>query len=155
MSKLIKEYLSLLKKELLNSDRATIQDALADAEEHFALALEAELENQPEAAEEDLLPAIIEDYGSPEETAAAYFEIESRVRPALSYASQSPEGLLAKFFGIYADPKAWGSMLYMLISILTGTLYFSWVVTGFSTSASFALFIFGLPVAVLFMFSQL
>ena len=37
----IEEYLNLLKIKLAGSDRATIQDALADAEEHLRAALES------------------------------------------------------------------------------------------------------------------
>ncbi|MCX6068095.1 MAG: sensor domain-containing protein [Chloroflexi bacterium] len=41
----------------------------------------------------------------------------------------------------------------MLISFITGVFYFTWAVTGLSLSISFALFIFGLPVALLFLLS--
>jgi hypothetical protein len=41
----------------------------------------------------------------------------------------------------------------MLIAFVTGVLYFSWAVTGLATSISFALFIFGLPFALLFLLS--
>ncbi len=40
MIKSIDQYLSLLKQELAGSDRATIQDALSDAEEHLRNALD-------------------------------------------------------------------------------------------------------------------
>jgi hypothetical protein len=36
---------------------------------------------------------------------------------------------------------------------VTGVAYFTWVVTGLSLSVSFAIFIFGLPVALLFLLS--
>ena len=39
MIKSIEEYLELLKTELKDSDTATVQDALADAEEHLRAAL--------------------------------------------------------------------------------------------------------------------
>ncbi|MBT3240203.1 MAG: sensor domain-containing protein [Chloroflexi bacterium] len=153
MSKLIKQYLTLLKRELTGTDRATIQDAQSDAEEHLNMALQSELEKYPDKSPEDLLPKIIEEYGSPEETAAAYTQIEARIRPALSYSNQTGGGGFSRFFGIFADPKAWGALVYMLISLVTGPLYFTWAVAGLSTSFAFALFIFGLPVAVIFMFS--
>ena len=41
----------------------------------------------------------------------------------------------------------------MLISIMTGTLYFSWAVTGLSTSLSVMILIIGIPVAILFLLS--
>ena len=48
---------------------------------------------------------------------------------------------------------AWGSFLYMIISIIIGTVYFTWAVYGISLSLIFALFIFGLPFSVLFILS--
>ena len=39
MTKSIEEYLDQLKAELKDSDIATIQDALSDAEEHLRMAL--------------------------------------------------------------------------------------------------------------------
>ena len=57
------------------------------------------------------------------------------------------------FLGVYDDPRAWGSLLYMLISIVTGIVYFTWVVTGLSLSLSLAIFIFGLLIAVFFIVS--
>ena len=41
----------------------------------------------------------------------------------------------------------------MLIAFVTGIIYFTWAVTGLSLSVSLAVFIFGLPVALLFLLS--
>ena len=154
MTKTIDEYLDALKNELKGSDNATIQDALADAEEHLTTALALSRENQPDLDEVDALQQIIEQYGTPEETAAAYVEVERRTFPGLVPATAKKQGSpLGRFFGIYADPRAWGSLLYMLIAFVTGVAYFSWAVTGLSVSISFAIFIFGLPVALLFLLS--
>jgi hypothetical protein len=60
---------------------------------------------------------------------------------------------LGRFFGVYGDPRAWGSVLYMLISLITGTLYFSWAVTGLSLSLSMIIMIFGIPLAALIFLS--
>ncbi|MBT7072082.1 MAG: hypothetical protein HN855_03945 [Anaerolineae bacterium] len=70
----VEEYLDALKQEMQGTDNATIQDALVDAEEHLRTALENDA---------DTLAAIIEQYGTPEETAAAYAEVERRTAPAL------------------------------------------------------------------------
>lgn len=154
MTKTVEEYLQALKEELKDRDSATIQDALADAEEHLRTALESTRENQPDLNKADALIQIIEHYGTPEETAAAYVEVERRTSPGLGPAtvskSRSPFG---RFFGIYADPRAWGSLFYMLSAFATGIIYFTWVVTGLSLSVSFAIFIFGLPVSLLFLLS--
>ena len=154
MTKSIEEYLDALKQELTGSDNATIQDALADAEEHLSTALEALRKNQPELDEKDALQQVIEQYGIPDETAAAYVEVERRTNPGLVSATAKKQGSsLGSFFGIYTDPRAWGSLLYMLIAFVTGIAYFTWAVTGLSVSVSFAIFIFGLPVALLFLLS--
>jgi hypothetical protein len=150
----IKQYLDALRTELNGSDPATIQDALSDAEDHLFSALEGARGDKPKLKEADAIGSIIAAYGSPAETAAAYREIEARVPPALASAgTTSGKPIFARFFGIYADPKAWGALVYLLISLLTGILYFSWAVIGTSTSLAFALFIFGLPLAAFFLLS--
>jgi hypothetical protein len=154
VTKSIEEYLRALRSELKGSDAATIQDALADAEEHLRTALESLREKKPDLQEAEALAAIVEQYGSPEETAAAYVEVERRTPPGLGRAAGArPHSPLERFFGVYGDPRAWGALLYLLIALVTGTVYFSWAVTGLSLSISFALFIFGLPFAVLFLLS--
>lgn len=120
MIKSIEEYLDLLKAELNGSDAATIQDALADAEEHLRAAFTSLREKQAEIPEEEALRQIIEQYGSPEETASAYKEVERRTSPQL--ASELPKNTspLSNFFGVYTDARAWGALLYMLIAFVTG-----------------------------------
>lgn len=153
MIKSVEEYLEALRTELKGSDAATIQDALADAEEHLRAALVNLREQQPDLSEQETLTQVIEQYGSPEETASAYAEIERRMVPQLGPENPKPQSALARFFGVYMDARAWGALLYMLIAFVTGILYFTWAVTGLATSISFALFIFGLPFALLFFLS--
>lgn len=150
----VNEYLAALEKEMQGIDSATMQDALTDAEEHLHTALETARESQPELDATTVLPAIIEQYGSPAETAAAYAEVERRMSPRLAPSmNKKQRSVLGRFFGVYADPKAWGALLYMLIAFVTGVIYFSWAVTGISLSLSLALFIFGLPLMLLFLLS--
>ncbi|HEY93525.1 MAG TPA: hypothetical protein G4O15_01120 [Dehalococcoidia bacterium] len=162
MIKTIEEYLSKLKKELSGCDRATIQDALSDAEEYLRTALDKEMEDTA-LSETEALSMIIEKYGSPEETAAAYREIESRLTPAL--VAQKPqssdskpvqkqkEGFIKSFFGVFTDPLTWGSFLYLVISIATGIFYFTWIVAGLSLSGGLLVLIIGLPFLGLFILS--
>lgn len=153
-NKTIETYLKDLRKALNGVDRATLQDALSDAEEHLSTALENALEENPETNEANAVTKIIASYGTPEETAAAYQEIEARVQPTLAGRPESSEGnFLSRFFGIFGDPKAWGAFLYLFIAFATGIIYFTWAVTGLSLSVSFAIFIFGLPFAAFFMIS--
>ena len=153
MVKSVEEYLNALRDELKGSDSATIQDALADAEEHLRAALTSLREKQPDMSEQEALAQVIEQYGSPSETASAYMEVERRTLPQLERETVKSESALSQFFGVYVDARAWGALLYMLIAFVTGVFYFTWAVTGLATSISFALFIFGLPFALLFFLS--
>jgi len=148
----VEEYLDALKVEMKGSDSALMQDAQADAREHLSTALEMACEANSELKEADALKIIVDEYGTPEETASAYREVERRTSPSLKPTAKS-RSVLSRFFGIYEDPKAWGSLLYMLISLVTGIVYFTWAVTGLSLSLSLAIFIFGLLFAIFFIFS--
>ena len=153
MNKQIEQYLNELRKALVGSDPATVQDAVADAHEHLHTALSAMQADSPDLDEAEALAEIIAEYGAPEEIAAAYEQVETFLTP-YQVAGKKPNGhWLAQFFSIYADPRAWGSFLYMVIALITGTLFFTWAVTGLSLSLTLALFIFGLPFSVLFLLS--
>jgi len=148
----IEEYLDALKIEMQGSDSALLQDALADAREHLSTALAVARESNAELNEADALKTIVDEYGTPEETASAYKEVERRTSPSLKQ-TVKPQSWFVHFFGVYADARAWGALLYMLIAFLTGIFYFTWAVTGISLSVSFVIFIFGLPLALLFLLS--
>jgi hypothetical protein len=152
MYKTIDAYLDALKGELKDADPALLQDALSDAREHLATALEAARAANPAVGAEEALQSIVEEYGSPEETASAYKEIERRMSPVLKQAVK-PRSAFGRFFGVYADPRAWGGLLYMFIAFITGVFYFTWAVTGVSLSVSLLIFIFGFPIALLFLLS--
>lgn len=148
----IEEYLDALKNEMKDADPALAQDAQADAREHLSTALMVAREMNPETSEVDALGKIIDEYGTPEETASAYREVERRTSPVLKQAVK-PRSALGYFFGVYTDPRAWGALLYMFIAFVTGIFYFTWAVTGVSVSVSFLIFIFGFPFALLFLLS--
>jgi hypothetical protein len=164
----VEQYLAELKKALSGSDRATVQDALSDAEEYLRNALDS-YASDPNASPAERLQLIVEKYGTPAEVAAAYKEIESRTPPAFSPpapkaseprptpaavpAAPDARPFIARFFGVYAEPRAWGSLFYLLFSLATGIIYFTWVVTGVSLSAGLLVLIIGLPIAGLFLLS--
>lgn len=148
----IEEYLNALKIEMKDADAALVQDAQADAYEHLSTALSVAREANSEIGEADALKKIIDEYGSPEETASAYREVERRTSPALKQVVK-PRSALGRFFGVYTDPRAWGALFYMLIAFVTGIFYFTWAVTGISLSISLLIFIFGFPIALLFLLS--
>lgn len=153
----IDDYLAQLRRALEGADRAMIQDALSDAEEH----LRAECAARPGESEEAVLRAIAGSYGSPEDVAAAYRETERTVqaafaptRPAVAGASAaaaaSPPGALRRFFSIWGDARSWTSLVFMLLSLVTGIFYFTVVVTGVSLSLGLAILIIGVPFFVAF-----
>lgn len=148
----IEDYLEALKNEMKDADLALAQDAQADAREHLSTALMMVRETNPEISEAEALKKIIDEYGTPEETASAYKEVERRFSPDFQPVLKPRSGL-DSFFGVYTDPRAWGALLYMLIAFVTGIFYFTWAVTGVSISLSFLIFIFGFPVALLFLLS--
>jgi uncharacterized membrane protein len=117
-------YLKSLKDALKGCDSATIQDALSDAEEHLRTAIEKGLEESDKVVEADILSNIIEKYGSPDEIASAYRDIEDRIRPAFARTPvSSNKSILSRFFGIFADAGAWGSLIYMIFALVTGIIY--------------------------------
>lgn len=165
--KTIPEYLDLLRAALAGKDPALVQDALYDAEEY----LRAELAEHPEQDEASVLEKVATSYGAPEEVAEIYNEREIVVseafrspRASISPTKNSagvasvgvsvnnkPQNPIAWFFGVAADPRAYAALFYMLLSLATGTFYFSWAVTGLSMSVGFMILIIGIPFAVLFM----
>ncbi len=60
---------------------------------------------------------------------------------------------LGKIFGVYGDGRTWRALLFMLLSLVTGVVYFTWAVTGISLSVSFLILIIGVPFAILFLLS--
>ncbi len=60
---------------------------------------------------------------------------------------------LGRIFGVYGDGRTWRALLFMLLSLVTGIVYFTWAVTGLSLSVSFLILIIGVPFAILFLLS--
>lgn len=145
--KTIDEYLDQLRAALSNADPALSQDALYDAEEY----LRSELAEHPEWDEATMLANVAKSYGAPEEVADIYRDKEVQVETALrappTPVRRTPWG---KFFGVLADPLAYSSLFYMILSLATGIFYFTWTVTGLSLSLGLCILIIGLPFAVLF-----
>jgi uncharacterized membrane protein len=154
MSRTLDTYLADLKAQLAGTDPATIQDALADAEDHLRSALEQGLRDKPGANEEEVMAGILEHYGTAAEVAKAYREIEVRLTPPFArQAVREERSPLMRFFGVVGEPQAYGALLYMLIALVTGIVYFTWAVTGVSLSLGLMVLVIGLPFFGLFMFS--
>jgi uncharacterized membrane protein len=140
----IDEYLKQLRAALAGADPALIQDALYDAEEY----LRAEVASYPEKSEADVLELIATTYGAPDEVATAYRDTEAKVtaalRPVAPKSAASPSAL-RRFFSVYSDSRAYMSLFYMLLTLVTGIVYFVFVVVGLSLSAGLAVLVIGLP----------
>lgn len=76
----IEEYLDLLRKELQGCDPVIIADAISATEEHLRMALTADTD----------LESVIAKYGSPEEVAAGYKDLEER--PSARSQPERPDG---------------------------------------------------------------
>jgi hypothetical protein len=169
----IDTYLRELRSALEGADPALAQDALFDAEEHLSAELASIVERrsgQPAEIEAEFA-AVVERYGSPEEVAAAYLANDGIVTSAgkpttplpteesvasanggpASVAPAPGAGLWRRFFGVAADAATYRALLYLLFSLVTGTFFFTVVVTGLSLSAGLLVLIIGIPFALGFL----
>ena len=143
----IPAYLERLRQALQGCDPALAQDALYDAEDY----LRSELAANPGKSEAEVIAAVAGSYGAPDEVADIYRDTETRVQTALRPPPPPPrKSVLGRFFGVLVDPHTYGSLFYMLLSLATGTFYFTWAVTGLSLSLGLAILIIGIPFAILF-----
>ena len=143
----IPQYLDRLRAALADADPALVQDALYDAEEY----LRSELSENPGRSEAEVIAAVASSYGAPDEVADIYRETEARVqtalKPPLPPKRHSAPG---RFFGVAADPRTYASLFYMMLALVTGIFYFTWVVAGLSLSLGLAITIIGIPLLILF-----
>jgi uncharacterized membrane protein len=147
-------YLRQLKAEMKDCDRATVQDALSDAEEYLRNALDNLKTNKPAVPEANAFASVVEEYGTPAEIADAYRKIEARTSPSLvARTTKKNQAFLSRFFGVVIEPRAWGALLYLLFTLATGIIYFTWTVTGISVSLGLLILIIGIPIAGLFILS--
>ena len=172
MARDVNTYLEELRVELAGADPALAQDALYDAEEHLRaeLAVVQEQTGGQTVDPDEAMAAVIDRYGTPREVAAAYVDWEAG--PAVAARSAASAGAVAAplpversaggpvsprplrtrgFFGVVADPWTWTSLAYMLLSLATGIVYFTVVVTGISLSVGLAVLIVGVPFALVFL----
>lgn len=147
---MIEEYLEKLKSELTKAgaDPALIQDAVYDAEEY----LRSEMMEIPDSETGAAFEQLTESYGAPEEVAASYLEAELTTAKALRLPEHpQSESAIKRFFGVLTDPRTYGVLLYMVLSLATGIAYFTLAVTGLSLSLGMAILIIGLPIMLIFL----
>ena len=144
----IDAYLEALRSALTGADPALVQDALYDAEEF----LRSELAEQAGKSEAEVIAKVASSYGAPDEVAAIYRDTEYKVRRAIEPPKAQPRAsILGRFFGVAADVRTYGSLFYMLLSLATGIIYFTFVTTGLSLSLGLSILIIGIPFLVLFL----
>jgi uncharacterized membrane protein len=143
----IPEYLDRLRRALAGADPALVQDALYDAEEY----LRSELAEHPGMGEAEVIASVAGSYGAPDEVADIYRDTEVTVQTALRAPATPPRrSALGRFFGVAAEPRTYGALFYMLLSLATGIFYFTWVVAGVSISAGMSVLIIGIPLIILY-----
>lgn len=144
----VPEYLDQLRAALAGADPAMIQDALYDAEEY----LRSELAVQAGKSEAEVIASVAGSYGAPEEVADIYRDTEVTVNRALRPPPvPKRHSALGQFFGVIVDPRTYGALFYMLLSLATGIVYFTVVTTGVSLSLGLMILIIGIPLLVLFL----
>lgn len=144
----IPEYLEQLRAALRGADPAMIQDALYDAEEY----LRSELAEQAGKSEAEVIASVAGSYGAPNEVADIYRDTEVTVNRALrAPAAPKRKSVWGQFFGVIVDPRTYGALFYMLLSLATGMIYFMVVTTGLSLSLGLLIMIIGIPMLVLFL----
>lgn len=141
----VRAYLDALQQALKGASPGLISDALTDAEEH----LRGEIAANPERSEAEVLASVVETYGTPAEIAEEYKSMEATIKGPFPKSDQTPQPHHG-FFGVISDPQAYGALMYMLLSLVTGIFYFVWTVVGISLTSAFAIMIFGIPFALLF-----
>lgn len=141
----VRAYLDELRRALKGAPAGLIADALADTEDH----LNNEISHNPELSESQILAAVIDTYGTPQEIAEEYRDMEATIGGPFPKAEDAPERRYG-FFNVVSDPRTYGALLYMLLSLATGIFYFTWTVTGLAMTVGFAILIIGVPFALLF-----
>jgi uncharacterized membrane protein len=149
----VRGYLAELRRALKGAPRGLISDALADCEEH----LNMEIAQNPEMDEAAVMASVVETYGSPQEIAEEYRDMEASITSTPFPKQPESDGASGSvhrgFFNVISDPKTYGALLYMLLSLVTGIFYFTWTVAGLSISLGTSILIFGVFFAVLFIAS--
>ena len=144
----VRSYLDALQRSMKaqGCKPGLISDALADCEEH----LNNEIAWNPGRSEADVLAQVVETYGTPEEIAEEYKSMEAAISGPFPKAEGTTPERRYGFFNVVRDPRAYGALMYMLLSLVTGVFYFTVVVTGMALSLGLFILIIGIPFALLF-----
>jgi uncharacterized membrane protein len=146
----VQAYLRELRSALKGAPAGLIADALADCEDH----LNNEIAQNPDQTEQQILATVVETYGTPQEIAEEYRDMEiATVQTPFPQPEPRADERRFGFFNVVSDPRTYSALLYMLLSLATGIFYFTWTVTGISLSFGLAILIIGVPFFLLFIAS--
>jgi hypothetical protein len=145
----VRAYLAELRRALKGAPPGLIADALADCEEH----LNMEIAQNPEMEEAAVMASVVETYGSPQEIAEEYRDMEATISTPFPQQTEGGETRRRGFFNVISDPRTYGALLYMLLSLITGIFYFIWTVAGIAITAGTSVLIIGIPLALVFLMS--
>jgi uncharacterized membrane protein len=140
----VRAYLDELRRALKGAPAGLISDALADTEDH----LNNEISHNPDLPESLILASVIDIYGTPQEIAEEYRDMEATIGGPFPKSEPSSERRYG-FFNVISDTRTYGALLYMLLSLVTGIVYFTFVVTGLSLSLGLMITIIGIPLALI------
>lgn len=142
-------YLDALKDALQGQDKALIQDALFDAEDHLRAAIK---DTQSDA---NSFEDVVENYGSPQEIAQLYCEMETTVNHAIHGNRKTSAPIIKnRFFAILTNGDAYRALLYTLLAAPLGMAYFAWVSLFGLTSLAACLLTIGIPLFLIFLKSM-
>lgn len=152
----IGDYLGDLKKELKSVDEAIASDALDDAEEHLNLMVGEILNDSRAKTREKAVALAVKEYGSPNEIAKAYFEMddEYQTKREIKKKKAANRGILRDIFGVYASGRTYLGLIYLFLMFPIGIIYFTYMVTMISVTAALLIFIFGILIGALFLMSN-
>jgi hypothetical protein len=157
-----RSYLQALRQALAGSDPALIQDALAEAETRIRRELQRLSWAEPLLSPQEALERVFLLLGPPEALAERARDRERTVAEALGplpaesgpgRESPAAEGSRPwpSLFGVLAEPKAYTSLIYLIMAMPLGIFYFTWAVTGLSLSMGLLILVIGVPMLVLFL----
>jgi uncharacterized membrane protein len=144
----VSAYLAQLRRALKGAPAGLISDALADCEDH----LNSEIAQNPDLNEKQILAGVVETYGTPAEIAEEYRDMEHTISTPFPQPEAQDEHRFG-FFNVVSDPRTYGALLYMLLSLPTGIFYFVWALVGTILSLVFSIFVIGIPFSLMFIAS--
>ena len=149
----VQEYFDSLAAAFAGTDPAVAQDATYDAQEFLRGEREAlEAEGADADSESELVGRLMRRFGEPEEVVESYRATEVQVAAALAQPQRrQAESLAGRILGVFAEPRSYGALFFMLLSLPLGILYFIWAVAGLSLSLGLGVLIFGFVFFLFFM----